>query len=210
VDFPPQGFAPRVLGTYGLVYACTALLLAPALFLIDTLSIDVFTPAYLALIVGPFVLGPAVVFATDSRDDARTLAIRSAVLAPLVALTGVTLLFLAMMLIVIPLSVFLVPENFAVMTVLSAITVIILAAPMAFSFISTIRQGFSARGLVHLAVLATVMVIVGWVVVMTLDSGDTLGTFMRRDMVGHFAGAFTWYLPSFSLAAGVWRQTGIA
>lgn len=206
---PPHRTAPGVLDTYGLVYAFTALLLMPGLYAIDRLAIDVFTPAYLALMAGPFVLGPAIVFATDSEDDARTVATRAAVLAPLVAFTGVTLLFLAMMVIVVPLSLFLVPQNFGVLTVMSAITVVVLAAPMGISFVIRVRGGFSMTRAAHMAVLAAVTVIVGWIVVMTLDPGDTLATFVRRDMAGHFIGAFTWYLPSLALAAGIWRRTGI-
>ena len=201
--------APRVLDTYGLTYAFTALLLVPGLFAIDRWSIEAFTPGYLALIALPFVLGPAAVFALDSRDGWRAVAIRSAVLAPLVAFTGVTLIFLAMMVIIPPLSLFVVPQNFDALTVLFAAMAIFLAAPMAVSLTSRIREGLSAAGLVQVAALVTVMGVLAWVVVMTFDSGDMLGSFLRKDMVEHFIGAFTWYLPALGLAAGVWRATGI-
>lgn len=209
MDSQTEHTAPRVLDTYGLTYAFTALFLVPALFIIDRLSIDAFTPGYLALTVIPFLLGPAVVFAIDSRDGARTVAIRSAVLAPIVAFTGVTIVFVAMMVLLPPLSLVLAPENFGGISVLFVALVVILALPMLVSFASRVREGFSASGVVQIAALTAVLGLVAWVVVMTIDPGDTLGTFMRKDTVEHFIGAFTWYLPSLGLAAGVWRATGL-
>lgn len=200
---------PRILDTYGLVYAFTALLLVPGLLAIERWSIETFSPGYLALISIPFLLGPAVVFALDSKDAPRTLAVRSAVLAPLAAFTGVTLLFVAMMTVTIPMTYFFVPENFAVLTVLSALSVALLAAPLVISLVARVREGFSAAGIVQIAALVAALGMIAWVIVMTLRPGDTLGTFLRKDVIEHFIGAFTWYLPALALAAGVWRRTGI-
>jgi len=200
---------PRVLDTYGLVYAFTALFFIPALFVVDRFSVEPFSPTYLALLATPFLLGPAVVFALDSRDGARTVAIRSAVLAPLVAFTGVTILFVAMMLIIPPLSLFVIPENFRVLAVLMAATVVLMASPMVLSLVARVREGLSARGLVQIGVLVAVLGVIVWMIVMTFDPGDTLATFLGKDIVDHFIGAFTWYLPALALAAGFWRRTGI-
>ena len=201
--------APRVLDTYGLTYAFTALFLVPALFIVDLWSVETFSPGYLALIVAPFLLGPATVFAIDSKDGPRTVAIRSAVLSPLVAFTGLTIVFVAMMILLPPLSLVLEPENFGGLTLLFVAIVVLLAAPMVLSLVSRVREGFSAVGLVQIAALIIVLGLVAWVVVMTFDPGRTLGTFMRKDTVEHFIGAFTWYLPSLGLAAGVWRATDL-
>ncbi|MDF1542872.1 MAG: hypothetical protein RQ731_06215 [Anaerosomatales bacterium] len=209
MDPQTEHTAPRVLDTYGLTYAFTALFLVPALFIIDRLSIDAFTPGYLALTVIPFLLGPAAVFAIDSRDGARTVAIRSAVLAPLVAVTGVGIVFIAMMLLLPPLSLVLAPENFGGISVLFVALVVLLALPMLVSVTSRVREGFSVAGAVQVGVLTAVLALVVWVVVMTFDSGTTLGTLMRKDTVEHFIGTFTWYLPSLGIAAGVWRATGL-
>jgi hypothetical protein len=194
-----------VLDTYGLTYAFTTLFLVPGLFMIDRWSIDAFTPAYLALIAVPFLLGPAVVFAIDSNDERRTVAIRTAVLTPLVAFSGVTLVFVTMMVIMPPLSLFIVRENFDVLTLLFTAAVVVLAVPLVLSLVARIREGYSPAGVVQIAALAVVIGVVAWVVVMTFDSGDTLGTFLRKDTVEHFIGAFTWYLPALGLAAGLWR-----
>jgi hypothetical protein len=196
---------PRVLDTYGLTYAFTTLFLIPGLLVIDRWSIDAFTPGYLALIAVPFLLGPAAVFAVDSNDGPRTVAIRSAVLAPLVAFFGVTIVFVTMMLVMPPLSVFIVRENFDALTLLFTAAVVVLAAPLVVSLVSRIREGYSSTGLVQIAVLVAAIGVVAWVVVMTFDPGDTLGTFLRKDTVEHFIGAFTWYLPALGLAAGIWR-----
>ncbi|MDY0087179.1 MAG: hypothetical protein RBS78_01285 [Coriobacteriia bacterium] len=200
---------PRVLDTYGLVYAFTALYFIPALFAIDRWAIEPFSLPYLILLAGPFFLGPATVFALDSDDPPRTLAIRAAILAPLTAFTGLTVVFLTMMLIIPPLSLFVVPENFSVLAILMAATVVILALPVVVSLISRVREGFSAKNLIQIAVLLAALGVVAWIVVMTFDASDTLGTFLGEDIVDHFMGAFTWYLPGLGLAAGVWRRTGI-
>jgi hypothetical protein len=197
--------APRVLDTYGLTYAFTALFLVPGLFMIDRWSIDAFSPGYLALIAAPFLFGPATVFAIGSTEGPRVAAIRSAVLAPLVAFTGVTIVFVVMMIVLPPLSFFIVRENFDALTLLFVALVVLLAAPMLVSLASRIREGYSPVGLVQIGALVLAIGVVGWVVVMTFDSGDTLGTFLRKDTVEHFIGAFTWYLPALGLAAGIWR-----
>lgn len=209
VDPQTEHTAPRVLDTYGLTYAFTALLLVPALLAVDRLAIDAFSPAYLALLAAPFLLGPAMVFAVDSTDGRRTVAVRSAVLAPLVAFTGVTIVFVAMMVLLPPLSLFLAPENFGGITILFVALVVLLALPMLVSLACRIREGLSVSGIVQIAALVAVLSLVAWVVVMTFDSSTTLGTFMRKDTVEHFIGAFTWYLPSLGIAAGIWRAVGL-
>lgn len=196
---------PRVLDTYGLTYAFTTLFLVPGLFAIDRLSIDAFTPGYLALIAVPLLLGPAAVFLVDSNDAPRIVAIRSAVLAPLVAFSGITLVFVTMMVIMPPLSTFIVRENFDALTLLFTAAVVLLAAPLLVSLAIRIREGYSPMGLVQIGALVAAIGVVAWVVVMTFDPGDTLGTFLRKDTVEHFIGAFTWYLPALGLAAGIWR-----
>ena len=200
---------PRILDTYGLVYAFTALMFIPALFVVDRFSVEPFSPAYLALLAMPFLLGPAVVFALDSTDGARTVAIRSAVLAPLVAFTGVTILFVAMLLVLPVLSLFLSPDNFRVIAVVMAVTVVVLASPMVLSLVNRFREGLSPAGVVQVTALVAVLGVIAWMIVMTFDPGDTLGTFLGKDIVDHFIGAFTWYLPAFALAGGIWRRTGI-
>jgi hypothetical protein len=96
-----------------------------------------------------------------------------------------------------------------VLTLLSVAAVVLFASPMLVSLATRIREGLSAAGLVQIAALTAVLGVVAWVVVMTFDSGSTLGTFLRKDTVEHFIGAFTWYLPALGLAAGIWRRTGL-
>ncbi len=201
--------APRLLDTYGLTYAFTALLFLPILALIDRLGVEYFSAGYLGLMAAPFLLGPAIVFAIDSKDGARTVAVRSAVLAPLVAFTGMVIVFVVMMTALPLLSVFIEPQSFGGLTILFSLLVPFFALPMAYSFVSRVREGVSLSGLVQMAALVAVLGVVAWVVVMTLDDGDALATFMRRDMVIQFITAFTWYLPALGLASGVWRRVGL-
>ncbi len=201
--------APRLLDTYGLTYAFTALFLVPGLFLIDRLAIEAFSLGYQVLIVAPFLLGPATVFALDSKDALRTVALRSAVLAPLVAFSGITLVFVAMMTVVIPISFFLVPENFGVLTILSVGVVVLLAAPIVVSLVSRVRERFSGAGLIQIVALVAALGVIAWMITMTLDPRDTLTALMRKDTLEHFVGAFTWYLPAVALAAGIWRRLGL-
>ena len=201
--------APRALDTYGLTYAFTVALLIPGLQLIDKGDILEFSPAYLALIAGPFLLGPAIVFLFDSKDGLRTIALRILILSPLVAVTGLTFIFVAMIAILAPLGFLVAPENFAILSIISASIAVLLASPLAFSFVLRIREGISVRGLLQMGALLAGMVAVGWMISMTFDPGDTLGTFMRDDLVDHFVGAITWYLPALSLAAGLWRRVGL-
>jgi hypothetical protein len=198
---------PRILDTYGLTYAFTALLLVPALFIVDRMLIETFSAAWLALVSGPFLLGPAIVFALDSKDGARTCSVRCAVLSPLVAFSGVTIVFVAMMLLLPVLSLVLEPENFGPISILFVALVVLLASPMVLSLVSRIREGLSIVGLVQIVALVIVLGMVAWVVVMTFEEGRALGTLMKKGNVEHFIGAFTWYLPSLGLAAGVWRAT---
>lgn len=200
---------PRVLDTYGLTYAFTALLLVPGLFVIDRLSIVMYSPAYLAFMAIPFVLGPALVFALDSKDGPRTLAIRSAVLAPLTALTGVTFVFLAMIVIVLPLSFWIMPVFSEYLSAFFAFMLVVVSVPLVISLVSRIREGFSPAGVLKMVALAIVAAIVAWIVAMTLSTGDTLDTFLRKDLVEQFAAAFAWYLPALALAAGLWRRSGV-
>jgi len=200
---------PRVLDTYGLTYAFTALLLIPGLFAIDRWSILIYSPAYLALISMPFLLGPAIVFLLDSKDGLRTVAIRSAVLSPLVAFTGVTFVFVSMLVIVLPVSMFLVPENFGALTLLFVASLVLLAAPLLVSLVSRIREGVTPKGALQIVVLSIIIAVLAWMIAMTFAGNDTLATFINEDVVDHFVGAFTWYLPSLALAAGLWRRVGL-
>ncbi len=200
---------PRLLDTYGMTYAFTVLLLIPGLFAIDRWSIEIYSPAYLALISVPFLLGPAIAFLLDSRDGLRTVLIRSAVLSPLIAFTGVTFLFIAMAVIVVPLSMFVVPANFEALSVVFAMSLVLLAAPLGISLVCRLREGLSPAGVVQIIALVAVIAVIAWVIAMTFSPADTLATFINEDVVDHFIGAFTWYLPALALAAGLWRRAGL-
>lgn len=201
--------ASGVIDTYGLTYAFTALFFVPVLFLIDGLAVEYFSSTYLLLMAVPFLLGPAAVYALDSDDGVRTVAVRSVVLPPLVAFTGVTIVFGVMMTVLPLLSVFIEPQSFGLLTGLFVVLVPLLAAPMLYSLAIRVREGFSISGVAQIAVIVAVLGVVGWVVTMTFDESKVLATFLRRDMAIQFITAFTWYLPALGLASGIWRRTGL-
>ena len=75
--------APRVLDTYAVSYAFMLLFLVPGVFSIASLPFRTYTFAYVSLVTVPFLLGIALTFLTDSRDPLGTVALRIAVLTPL-------------------------------------------------------------------------------------------------------------------------------
>ena len=52
------------------------------------------------------------------------------------------------------------------------------------------------------------MAVVGAVVYLSLQPGRELATMVRKDVMIYIIGGLVWYLPSFGLAAGVWRAVG--
>jgi hypothetical protein len=91
---------PRVLDTYGLTYAFTTLFLVPGLFMIDRLSVDAFSLRLPGAHSRSLPAGARDRLRHRLTRHSRTVAVRSAVLAPLVAFTGVTIVFVTMMLLI--------------------------------------------------------------------------------------------------------------
>lgn len=200
---------PSMLDTYGLTYAFTAVILIAGLFAIDRFAITLYSPAYVGLLAAPFLLGPATVFALDSDDGPRTVLLRAGVLAPLAAVTGVTFLYTAMIVIILPLSFFVMPTHSTALTPMFSVVVILAASPMIVSFMARVREGMSVQAVAQMIVLVAVACVIAWLIAETFAPGDTLYTFIRKDVAKHFAGAFAWYLPMLALGASLWRRSGL-
>jgi hypothetical protein len=200
--------APSVLDTYALLYALSLVLLVPGALSIASLPFRDYTFAYVSLVTVPFVLGLLATLFTDSRDSAKTLLIRAAVLVPVIILTGVTVLFTSSF-IVLPISQVLTPKGFDIAGPIATVSLIVLALPLLPALVRRFTLPLGWRSVAHiLALLFAIAVVIG-VVALTLRPDRTLATIQRKDVMIYIVGALVWYLPSFGVAAGVWRRVGL-
>ena len=207
----PDGAAetsPRVLDTYALVYASILFFLAPGALAIASLPFRTYTFAYVSLITVPFLLGLAFVFLTDSRDSLRTKLVRTAVLTPIVVLTGVTVLFTSSLL-VIPISFFVKPQFHAETTWPAIALLVALASPLLPALWRRLRGPFTAARIAQAVVLLLAIGLVSVITYLSIIPARTIATMFRKDVMIYIVGGLVWYLPSFGIAAGVWRRTGL-
>jgi hypothetical protein len=199
---------PRVLDTYAVLYALSLVFLVPGAMSIANLPFRDYTFAYVSLVTVPFVLGLLTTLLTDSRDPMKAQLIRAAVLIPIILLTGVTVLFTSSF-IVLPISQVLTPSEFDFAGPIAMGVLIVLALPLIPALIRRFRLPLGGRSVVQvLALLFAIAIVVG-VVVLTIRPDRTLATMQRKDVMIYIIGALVWYLPSFGVAAGVWRRVGL-
>lgn len=202
---------PRVSDTYALVYSFILLFLVPGSVAVGQLPFRTYTFQYVALVTVPFVLGLLLTFLTDSHDGVRRVALRFAVLTPLVVLSGVAVMF-ASSLFLLPINRFLGPEYRALTTPLAALLLAALASPVVIALVRRLRQRFDLRTAVQSTALVLALVLVAGVVYVSAFQVGMMGDLaeqMRKDVVIYIIGGLVWYGPSFGLAAGVWRRTGL-
>lgn len=202
----PQG--PRVSDTYALVYAATLLFLVPGSIAIGELPFRTYTPTYVSLVTVPFLLGLIFTFLTDSRDSAKTVALRVAILSPLIIISGVAVMFTSSLLL-LPINQFLGPEFRALTTPLAALLLVGLASPLVLALVRRARTAFDWRSFVQGLVLVAALALVAGVVYMSVAQVGALGDIARKDIVIYIIGGLVWYAPSFGIAAGLWRRTGL-
>lgn len=199
---------PGVLDTYALLYALTLVFLVPGAMSIVNLPFRDYTFIYVALVTLPGLLGLLTTLFTDSRDSFKTLLIRVGVLSPLIALTGVTVLFTSSF-IVVPVSQVLTPAGFDIAGPLAMAMLIGLALPLIPALIRRLRLPLGWRSVVHILALLFAIAVVAAVVVLTLRPDRSLATLERKDATIYIVGALVWYLPSFGISAGIWRRLGL-
>lgn len=199
---------PRVLDTYALLYALTLVFLVPGAASIVRLPFRDYTSLYVTLVTAPGLLGLVAVFLTDSRDSFKTVLARIAILGPLIALTGVTVLFTSSF-IVLPMGQVLTPAGFDVAGSLATVVLVVLALPLIPTLVRSLRLALGWRSVVHIVALLFAIAVVAAVVVLTIRPDRTLATFERKDATIYIVGALVWYLPSFGISAGVWRGLGL-
>lgn len=199
---------PRILDTYSLVYAFVLVFLVPGTLLLENLTFRVYTFSYVSLVTVPFVLGIIATFLTDSSDSLKRVLIRSAVLVPLIVVSGVGVLFTSAIA-VVPVSGFIIPENFGALTWVSVALLALVASPLVVALARRMRPPRSVAHVVQTVALLAALALVGAVMVATIGYEGMLGSIARKDVVIYIIGALTWYLPSFGIAAGVWRRLGL-
>jgi hypothetical protein len=199
---------PRFFDTYALVYAFILTFLIPGLAVMSTLPFRTYTPAYVLAFAGSFVLGLLATFATDSTDPWRRIALRSAILIPIVSVTGVTVLFTGS-LTVLPISPLLKPGNGAVTTPITVALLALLAAPLLLALYRRLSTRPDWRTATQILALLIALGVAVWVGYMMLGTPGELRGFARKDLTIYVTGAVMWYLPSFGIAAGAWRAVGL-
>ena len=203
---------PRVLDTYASVYAFGLLFLLPGVALMSRLPFGddrsgTYTFSYVSLVTVPYLIGILATFLLDARESARSLAIRSAILTPLSLATGVTIMFGASM-VMIPASKFLGIADQG-LSVGWWVAYAAVSVPVVISFA---RRLFSVRGwrdvVTLMAIGLSLLMIVGVTAFSFLYEGS-IYDLVRKDVVIYTVGAMSVYLPSFGLAAGLWRRSGL-
>lgn len=199
---------PRVFDTYALVYAFTLLFLVPGSIMIGNLPFRTYTFSYLSLVALPFVLGPLFVFLTDCSDSLKAKLIRFVILMPIIIITGVSVVFVSAIGLA-PVSDFIKPGNFGVLTWVSVASLVIVALPLLPALARRLRRFTGVRSAVQALVIASAIAVVAGVIYFTLSSPGTLADLARKDVIIYIVGGVTWYLPGFGLAAGIWRRVGL-
>lgn len=195
---------PRVLDTYSMAYAFILLFLFPGSLLIGQLPFRTYTFQYVSLIAVPFVLGLVLTFLTDSTESLRTRLVRMGILIPIILMTGVTVMFTSSMFLW-PVAQVLNPGNFNIAGPIAAVILLGTMSPLLFALVRRMRGPFTAIALLQSVALAAAVLLAGGVVYLSLTS-DLLATIARKDIIIYIVGGLTWYLPSFGIAAGVWRR----
>lgn len=203
---------PRVLDTYSLSYAFILLFLLPGVALMSRLHFgddraSTYTFEYVSLVTVPFLLGLVLTFLTDHADGWRRAALRALILTPLVIMTGVTVMFGASMLMI--------PASKLLGIAGQGLSVAwwggfaVVSAPLAVSLWRRLRQPLGMRSLVQIGAIALALALIVGLAIFSFGSDANIYELVRKDVVIYVVGALSWYAPSFGLAAGLWRRSGL-
>jgi hypothetical protein len=199
---------PLVFDTYSMVYAFSWAFLIPGLALLNTQPFRTYNFAYVTYVTLPFLLGIVATLLTDSNDRGSSLWLRVAVLTPLSLVFGVGVLW-TLALTAVPIAPFLEPQNYAYTTPVTAALLFAIAAPLLWSAWRRLTTRPTWQSVLQLAVLGITVASVVWVAYMMFQPHDALRGFARKDITIYVTGSLMWYLPSFAIAAGVWRRLGL-
>ena len=207
-DATAEPNTPPIMDTYSLVYAFSWAFLIPGLALLNTQPFRTYDLAYVTYVTLPFLLGMVATFLTDSNDRGLPLGLRIGVLTPLSLVTGIGVLW-TLALTTMPISPYLEPQNYAYTTPIFAGLLVAIAGPLAWSVWRRATRRITWQSVLQLLVLLVAIGSVIWVGYMMFQPGNALRSFARKDITIYVTGSLMWYLPSFGIAAGVWRKLGL-
>lgn len=199
---------PPVLDTYSLIYAFSWAFLIPGLALLNTQPFRTYDTAYVSYVALPFVLGMLATFLTDSRDRGVALWARVGILTPLSLVTGIGVLW-TLALTAVPISPYLEPQNYRFTTPFVVGLLLLIAGPLAWSLWRRLTHRLTWQSVVQVLVLLVAVATVARVGYMMFQPDNALRSLARKDITIYVTGSLMWYLPSFGIAAGVWRKLGI-
>jgi hypothetical protein len=199
---------PPVFDTYSLVYAFSWAFLIPGLALLNTQPFRTYDFAYVTYVSLPFLLGLVATFLTDSHERGAALWVRVAVLTPLSLVTGIGVLWI-LALSVIPISPYLEPQNYAFTTPITVAVLLAIASPLLWSIWRRVTRKVTALSMLQVAVMLVAVACVAYLAYLMFQPHDAVRTFARKDITIYVTGSLMWYLPSFGIAAGIWRRLGI-
>ena len=199
---------PGIFDTYALLYALTLVFLVPGAVSIGRLAFRDYTFSYVALVTLPGLIGVLLMLFTDSRDSIKTLALRAAILTPLIALTGVTVLFTSSF-VLLPIGQVLTPSGFDIAGPVAMFMLLLLATPLVPALVRRVRLPLGWRSVIHVVALLFAIAVVVGVIVLTIRPDHRLATMERKDATIYIVGALAWYLPAFGISAGIWRRVGL-
>lgn len=205
---------PSILDTYSVSYSLILLFLLPGVALMSRLPFGdarstTYTLEYVSLVTVPFVLGTAVAFLLSSPEGLKRALLRVAVLTPLVVLTGVTFMF-GFSMVMIPASKFLGIREQG-LSIAWWVGFAAVSAPLVVSLLRKVRT-LRSEGLFGVLQVVPIFLAVGLAVALAVFSffvDANIYELWRKDVVIYVVGALSWYAPSFGLAAGFWRRTGL-
>lgn len=208
----PSAEEPKVLDTYSVVYSFVLLMLVPSMLYLQSLPFTearhtIYTFGYVSAVTVPFLLGLILTFTTDSRDTVRTVVLRILILTPLIVLTAVTVLFTSA-LVVMPVAKHLGFRNQGLSPFFWT-SLAIVAAPLFPALGRRIRAIADPRTALQAFSIAVSIALVLGLAYFTLVMNGDYSVVARKDAVIYVVGALTWYAPSFAIAAGAWRRTGL-
>ena len=208
VDTTAEPDTPPIMDTYSLVYAFSWAFLIPGLALLNTQPFRTYDLAYVTYVTLPFLLGMVATFLTDSNDRGLPLGLRIGVLTPLSLVTGIGVLW-TLALTTMPISPYLEPQNYAYTTPIFAALLVAIAGPLAWSVWRRATRRITWQSALQILVLLVAIGSVIWVGYTMFQPGNALRSFARKDITIYVTGSLMWYLPSFGIAAGVWRKLGL-
>ena len=195
----------RWLDTYALSYAFGLVWLALAIVLMGTRPLFAFDAVYDLLLVFPPVFTAAFVLLVDRYGTLGSLVWR----IPLLATVAGTVSILSTV-VLTPLLAYMfrqgVGRDARVTGIISAVSLAVVAWPMAFSIVSGVR----ARRWVRVAALVAGLAVGTVAMVLALTPGGPLAASLRLDQAEIVMITVSWWLPVFAAASATARRLGMA